>query len=356
MVSSSDGLSVEPVRAKRRSRLDVRDLVLIALLAAVGGVLSTYVGYLGNLVNRLVGVPFGAGQLIAGLHVIWPLLARGLVGRFGSGSLTGLTKGAIEFLSGGTHGVVILLVSLAEGLLVDLGLGLSRRRTLPLNMLAGAVASASNVFVFQAIYFSGIPPAALWAMVGLSLLSGAFFGGYLAWDIEQMLTASGVVRRSEDADTPRRWRWRAHILTLLVVLSLLAGGVHYVVNVYEPLAAPGTARIEGKVSVWDAFVYGGWDGEERTIRAALQGSTTYVPPTDYTGVPLAQILARSEPHAEADTVRVISEDGYEAAFSLGDILGNETILLVLESGRLRLVAPGHDGAFWVRRVTRIVVE
>jgi len=355
-VSSIDDVSVGPIRAKLRSRLDVRDLVLIALLAAVGGVLSTYIGYLGNLINRLVGVPFGAGQLIAGLHVIWPLLARSLVGRFGSGTLTGLTKGAVEFLSGGTHGVVILLVSLVEGLLIDLGLGLSRRRTLPLTMLAGAVASASNVFVFQAIYLSGIPPTALLAMAGLSLLSGAFFGGYMAWDIERMLTVSGIVRRSEDADTPRRWCWRAHVLTLLVVLSFLAGSVHYVVNVYEPFAPPGTVRIDGNINVRDAFVYGDWVGEEGTVRATLQGSTTYVPPTDYTGVPLARILARSRPTALAGTVRVISDDGYEATFTLGEILGNETILLVLESDRIRLIAPHYDGAFWVRRVMRIVVE
>jgi len=50
--------------------LDVREIVLVALLAAVGGVLSTYVGYIGNLINRVFGVPFGAGQLIAGLHVV----------------------------------------------------------------------------------------------------------------------------------------------------------------------------------------------------------------------------------------------------------------------------------------------
>jgi len=71
-------------RAKeKKSLLDLRQLVLVALLAAVGGVLSTYIGYLGNLTNRLFGVPFGAGQLIAGLHVLWLLLARILTSRFG---------------------------------------------------------------------------------------------------------------------------------------------------------------------------------------------------------------------------------------------------------------------------------
>ena len=129
---------------ERRPLLEIREIVLVALLASIGGVLSTYVGYIGNLINRLFGVPFGAGQLIAGLHVLWPILARLLIGKFGSGTLTGVTKGAIELLSGGTHGVVIVVISLVEGLLIDLGMGRSRRPSLLLTMLTAAIASASS--------------------------------------------------------------------------------------------------------------------------------------------------------------------------------------------------------------------
>ena len=340
----------------RRRRLELRDLVLIALLAAVGGVLSTYIGYLGNLINRLFGVPFGAGQLIAGLHVIWPLLARGLTGRFGSGTLTGLTKGAVEFLSGGTHGVVILLVSLAEGVLVDLGLSVPRRRSLGWTMLAGAVSSASNVFVFQAIYFSGLPPLVLLAMAALSLISGAFFGGYLAWDIERILIASGVVRRATTEAAVGRPNWRAHAATLLVVLAFLGGAVYYVVNVYDPFAREGAARIEGNVEARGPFVFEEWDGETVTVRTELRGSVTYVEATDYTGVPLRDILGVHRPRDGAARVRIIAEDGYEAAFDLEEILARDDVLLILEDGRLRLVVPGADGATWVRKVTRIVVQ
>ena len=51
--------------------LSTRGIVTIAVLASLGGVLSTFVGYLGNLVNLALGVPFGAGQFMAGLHVFW---------------------------------------------------------------------------------------------------------------------------------------------------------------------------------------------------------------------------------------------------------------------------------------------
>ena len=336
----------------RRARLDTRDLVLIALLAAVGGVLSTYIGYLGNLVNRLFGVPFGAGQLIAGLHALWPLLARLLIGRFGSGTLTGLLKGVVELFAGGTHGVIIVIVSLVEGILVDSGLGILRRRSLPLTMLAGGVASASNVFVFQAIYFSGVSIAFIFVMAGLSFLSGVLLGGYLAWDVEGLLVSSRIVRRA-DITPRRRGAWWRHAVALVVATGLLGGGIAYYVNVFDPFADPSTARIEGSVEFPFVFRYDEWMDGETTIRTELRGAATYVPAADYRGIPLWAVLQRAAPTADAEIVHAIASDGYEASFELSVIAERDDILLVLEDEGLRLVVPGFDGAFWVRRVRRI---
>ena len=346
---------MEPPTQTRRPRLDIRDLVLIALLAAVGGVLSTYIGYLGNLVNRLFGVPFGAGQLIAGLHVLWPLLARLLIGRFGSGTLTGVLKGVVEFFSGGTHGVVILVVSVVEGLLIDFGLGISRRRSLALTMVTGAVASASNVFVFQSVYFSGVSLTFILVMAGLSCVSGALLGGYLAWDIEDLLVSSRIIRR-EQPTARRALGRRRHVVTLVVVLGLLGGGAAYYVNVFDPFADASSAQIEGNVALPYTFRFDAWDGEESITRTELRGSATYVPPRDYHGVPLAAILRRAEPATDATVVRVVASDGYEASFALDEVQSHEDILLVLEEEALRLVAAGYDGAYWVRRVRRVVVR
>ena len=106
-----------------------RDLLVVAVLSGIGGVMSTYVGYLGNLLNRIFGVPFGAGQFAAGLHVFWIIVAAGLVRRPGAATAAGLLKGVVELLTGSTHGVVIVLVSLIQGLLVDVVLLLLRRHT-----------------------------------------------------------------------------------------------------------------------------------------------------------------------------------------------------------------------------------
>ncbi len=341
---------------RTRERFGVRDLVLVALLAAAGGVLSTYIGYLGNLINRMFGVPFGAGQLIAGLHVVWSLLARLLIGRFGSGTLTGLLKGAVEFLSGGTHGVIVLLVSLVEGLLIDVGMGILPRRSLVLTLITGAIASASNVFVFQAIYFSGVSLQFILVMVGLSFVSGAALGGYLAWDVERLLVASRIVRRAPHPEAAKPRRWARHVATLVVILGLLGGGIHYYLNVYDPFAAPDEASIEGAVDAPFTFRYGEWEGDERSVRTELRGAVTSEAPRDYVGVPVHLVLERARPRETASRVRVIAEDGYEAAFAWEAIHSDSDVLLTIEEGRLRLMAAGYDGAFWVRRVTRLVVE
>jgi len=53
---------------------------------------------------------------------------------------------------------------------------------------------------------------------------------------------------------------------------------------------------------------------------------------------------------------VIADDGYEASFDLLDVLADSEMLLILDEGRVRLVAANYDGGSWVRRVTRIVVD
>lgn len=341
--------------ARAGGSLGVRDLVLIALLASIGGVLSTYIGYLGNLVNRFVGVPFGAGQVVAGLHILWPLLARLVTGRFGSGTLTGIAKGVVELLSGGTHGAVIVLVSAVEGILVDLGMGIAPGGPLLLAVLVGAAASASNVLVFQAIYFSGVPATLLLVMLGLSLLSGAFFGGYLAWDLRRSLLAARILRRSAEEERPRGGRWWRYLITAPIVLALLGGGVAYYAFVYDT-SSPEEARVQGALERPFTFRYEEWSDRTVTVTAELRGSSTYVPPRDYVGVPLHLLLEQALPKAGASSVRVIADDGYEVSFDLSSLLADRKVALSLEAGRLCLIAAGYEGAAWVQGVKRVVVE
>ena len=98
-----------------------RDLLVIAVLAALGGVLSTYVSYLANMINHLVGVPFGAGNVVAGLHVLWLLLMIAITRKIGSGLIGGAVKGFVEFITGNPHGIVVVVISTIEGIGAEVG-------------------------------------------------------------------------------------------------------------------------------------------------------------------------------------------------------------------------------------------
>jgi energy-coupling factor transport system substrate-specific component len=355
-------MSARLARRRRGYYFSTRDLVLVAAVSAAGGVLSTYVGYLGNLLNSAFGVPFGAGQFMAGLHVFWFVLARAIVGRTGAGALAGVLKGLVELFAGSTHGLPIVAVSAVEGVLVDLLSLPFARPPLGAMCLAGAVSSASNVIVFQAMYFSGVS----WGYVGLMVLfaaiSGAVFGGYFTAGVLDVVETAGLLRPVDalglDSTSGHRPRPRIPrlVVTLVMMAALAGGAVYYYTRVFEPVPDGPKCRIEGKVARAYEYTPAGFRDEIVTVRAELVGQVTYVPEADYSGVPLTVILERAGVDSPATSVRIIASDGYEAIFSVRDIKEHTDVILCQDQETLRVVAPGFEGAFWVRMVSRIRVE
>jgi ABC-type thiamin/hydroxymethylpyrimidine transport system permease subunit len=329
-----------------------RDLVTIAILSALGGVMSTYIGYLGNLVNVALGVPFGAGQIMAGLHIFFMIVAYAIVGKFGTGTTVGLLKGTVELFSGSTHGIVIVAISLIEGILVDLTLGVFRKPTTLGYCIAGALASMSNVFTFQIIYFSGVPIVYILLIALMAAVSGAVFAGYFGQGSYQILVQSNIVKAKE---TPRAAKKLSlqKVFTIVVALALIAGaGIYYTV-IYKPFIDPETCQITGDVD--HPFTYRPSDfiDKQVTIVAELKGQYTYIPPRNYTGVPLHVILNTAVPNSSASVVRVMASDGYDATFNLTEVMRDGRMLLIQDSGSLRLVAADYEGAYWVEKVYEI---
>jgi len=183
--------------SQRRYYFTIRDLLMMAALAALGGVVSTYVNAVGDLFQSFLGFA-GTTQWAAGLHVLWLTLAVGLTGKQGAGTVTGILKGVVELLSGNTHGLLVVLVDIVAGLLVDLGfLPFRNKDSLPAYALAGGLASASNVFAFQ--LFASLPADVLayGAMVlvgGVAFVSGVLFAGLLGRVLLNALRRAGVVK------------------------------------------------------------------------------------------------------------------------------------------------------------------
>ncbi|MCK4717951.1 MAG: ECF transporter S component, partial [Thermoplasmata archaeon] len=311
-------------------RFSTRDLVTIAVLSALGGVLSAYVGYLGNMVNHILGVPFGAGQFMAGLHVFWMVVAYGLVRKAGASTLTGLLKGMIEMLTGSTHGAVIVLVSLVQGSVYDGGMLFGGRfkdgrGKLAFSYMSAGLAAASNVFIFQALYLSAMPKGYIWLMAVIAFSSGVIFAGYFGEStLETLEEARG--KRSVEKKTGRARMTPHKVAALAFACFMVVGSTYYYANIYKLPPEGGGCEITGDVQ--NPYVYrpGDLSQHELTILAELNGSYTHLPPQNYTGIPLYVLLQRAGPEEDATEVVIRAVDGYSVTFSLEEVMDNERIL------------------------------
>ncbi|MFW9984358.1 MAG: ECF transporter S component [Candidatus Odinarchaeota archaeon] len=339
-----------------------RDLATIAVLSALGGALSTFVGYLGLLLNSALGTPFGAGQFLSGLHVFWIILATGIIRKPGVATATGFLKGFVEFFTGSTHGLVIVFVSLIQGLIVDIGLSAFRHRdSLPIYCIVGGFAAASNVFVFQLLFFSGAPGLFIMLLTILAFCSGIIFAGYFGHATTSLVITSNILRSLPNGATSRSaslspWkRLGPYKLSAIVFLITIAFGASlYSVFIWRPVIDPLSCEVVGQVNQPYRFSYIAFAEHEITIEAELIGSVTYVPPQNYTGIPLSIVLTEAHPLAFATTLQVFSSDGFSAPFSVDEVLNDSEIILIVDNG-LRLVAKNYHGSYWVQKVVSLVI-
>lgn len=342
--------------------LSTRDLVTIAVLSALGGALSTFVGYLGLLLNTTIGTPFGAGQFLSGLHVFWIILALGLVRKPGVATATGLLKGLVEFFTGSTHGLVVVLASLIQGVIVDIGFtAIKQRDSMPLYTIIGGISTASNVIVFQFFFFSGAPLIFLLLLMILAFCSGIIFAGYFGHATTQLVLVSGIYRVTsqtpQSQSSPSLWRrlgsYRLSALVFLIVIAF--GASLYAVFVWRPVVDPYSCDVIGSVGTPYRFSYNSFVAHEVMVEAELIGSVTHVPVQNYTGIPLSIILEQAHPINSATILQVIASDGYQAVFQLNELVNNSEVILVIENG-LRLVAKDFPGEYWVQKVVSLVIS
>jgi ABC-type thiamin/hydroxymethylpyrimidine transport system permease subunit len=345
-----------------------RQIVMIAILCALGGSLSTFVGYLGNLVNLSLGVPFGAGQFMAGLHVFWIVLMRVLVPKTGVGTMGGLLKGTVEMFTGSTHGIVIVIVSLVQGVIIDV-VGMIARNDQDLNgnsrvvwWFGAGIASASNVIMFQLFYFAGAPDIYIMVISLLAFCSGVIFAGFFAWETLEFLNDTGVIQdrfpsiRTELPDNGKRSvLYRRNIPAVALILFLVVGVTYYVGVVRPLIADPDSCDIVGLVENPYSFNIETYSGTTTTIEAELIGAYTHLPAANYTGVLLSVILQEAIPLPEATGIRVMARDGYQVEFDLNDVMTDDRLLLTSNTDGLWLIAAEYDGSLWVRQVFTLQV-
>ncbi len=155
-------------------KFTVRDLVLTAVMAALGIAVKPIVVPLAHLVSTPLMIPGGA--LAGGLYMMWLVVAFALTGKYGTATLAGLVQAILVMITGvsGSHGALSLVTYTAPGLIVDIVFFIIRRvpDSLPLAMLAGMLANLAGTVCTNVIFFS-LPLIPLL----LSLCAAAFSGG-----------------------------------------------------------------------------------------------------------------------------------------------------------------------------------
>jgi len=332
-----------------KTHFSTRDLLMMAALAALGGVISTYINAIGDFFQSILGFA-GTTQWAAGLHVLWLTLAVGLTRKQGAGTVTGLLKGGVELLTGNSHGLLVVLVDVIAGLLVDLGfLPFGKKDSVAAYCLAGGLASASNVFVFQ--LFASVPADTLayWAMLlmgGVAFLSGVSFAGILSRGLLSALRRAGVVKDAPPVSMGRK----AYPVFLAVVMLLAAALALYL---HGALRGPAIVHVGGAVDA--AYDY---PTEHSDLGAATAEGTLREVTAKYSGIPIRELLARAHPQPGASLLLVRASDGYAFFISLDEVQDNDALLLSPQ-GQGDEVSYDIVGAMnskaWVRSVTELSV-
>jgi len=323
------------------------DLLIMAVLAALGGVTGTYINALGDLVQAAFGFP-GGTQWAAGLHVLWIVIAYGIVQKPGTGIVMGLLKGAVELLSGNSHGVIILLVDLVAGILVDFGFLLFRnKKSLLAYIIAGGLATGSNVLVFQ--IFATIPLnilgiSAIAILFVLASISGIVFAGLLPRWLINLLTNAGVVKAPRQKEKAKKLGW-------IILVSAFILALAFTFILVTSLKGAETIKISGAVENAKEFPNNELNLDQVTRKMAYRGVLT-----EYEGYPLAEIINNASPLKDVNTVVLEASDGYAFMFSYEELEENANILLI-QQGRgqnasFDIVGPQSSKA-WVRNVTHI---
>jgi energy-coupling factor transport system substrate-specific component len=123
-------------------RYSTSDLIIIAIMAAIGLGTKQIVRPLVSLVSVPLGIPGGA--IVGGFYMLWLVLTKRLAPKTGSGFLFGLTQAlVVMILPFGSHGIFTLITYTLPGLAVDFVdiLFRSRNNTVLCSLVEGAIAN-----------------------------------------------------------------------------------------------------------------------------------------------------------------------------------------------------------------------
>ena len=172
-----------------------RDIVILAVIAAISGVVNTGLSQLWDLANTSLG-PLG-GALIQGTFMWSYVLAMWVVRKPGAALAIGLIGTAIQVVSGNPAGIASTGWGVTQGLAIEVVMALGNYRKYSfLAALLAAAASSQFGTVWTAILYGWDPAEAsdVWLAVPVNLLSGLVVSGIVGFWLARAIRRSGLVR------------------------------------------------------------------------------------------------------------------------------------------------------------------
>jgi len=172
-----------------------RDIVIIAVIAAITGIVNTGVGNLWYLLNTSLG-PLG-GALLQGAFMWAYILAMWLVRKPGTALMLGIIEAFTEILMGNAAGIGTLGWGITQGLGVEAVMaicGYAKFGLLPA-IMAGAASSQFGT-VWTAVLYGWDPATAkdVWLALPINLVSGAVMSGLLGYLLSKAISRTGLIR------------------------------------------------------------------------------------------------------------------------------------------------------------------
>jgi energy-coupling factor transport system substrate-specific component len=172
-----------------------RDIVFLAVIAAIAGVVNTGTGNLWYLTNTSLG-PLG-GALLQGAFMWAYVLVMFLVRRPGAALLVGIIETLVEVLLGNAAGIGTLGWGITQGLAVEAVMAISGYRQFDLWVaLAAGAASSQFGTLWTAIFYGWDPSYAsdVWLAVPINLVSGLILSGWIGYLLAKAIQQTGLVR------------------------------------------------------------------------------------------------------------------------------------------------------------------
>lgn len=175
-----------------------RDIVIIAVIAAITGVVNTGVGNLWYLLNTSLG-PLG-GALLQGAFMWAYILGMWLIRKPGTALLIGIIEASTEILLGNAAGVGTLGWGLFQGIGVEAIMaicGYAKYGLLPA-IMAGTAASQFGT-VWTSILYGWDPATAnsVWLAIPINMASGGILSGFIGYLLAQAIARTGLIRSAQ---------------------------------------------------------------------------------------------------------------------------------------------------------------